>query len=116
MPPEKWKFRLRHILESMEKIQRYTAGMTFDSFRTDEKTVDAVINNLLIIGEAARHIPEAVQATSTEIPWPLMRGMRNVLVHEYDRINLPVVWKTVQDDLPPLAPLLRKVLEEAAKE
>ena len=55
--PRDWKMRVQDILDAIDKIQRYTMGMSYDSFRTDEKTVDAVVRNFQIIGEAARHIP-----------------------------------------------------------
>ncbi len=106
----KWKFRLKHITEAMLKIFQYTDSMTFEDFSNDPKTVDAVIRNFLIIGEAARAIPSDVEDIFAEIPWSDMRGMRNILAHEYESVDLSMVWNTIQDDLPPLLPLLEKVL------
>jgi len=105
-------FRLRHILEAIHRIRRYTADQTVESFAKDDMRVDAVIHKFAVIGEAVAMIPEAVREQHPEIPWRLMRGMRNVLVHDYDRVDVPTLWQTVQDDLPPLIPLLERMLIE----
>jgi uncharacterized protein with HEPN domain len=109
--PRKWKFRLRHIIEAAERIRGYVAGMTYAEFVGDQRTVDAVLHNFIVIGEATRHVPEPVKTRYGDVPWGEMWAMRNVVAHGYDRVNLQVVWKTVQEDLPPLAPLLQAVLE-----
>ncbi|MHB8732544.1 MAG: HepT-like ribonuclease domain-containing protein [bacterium] len=75
MPPERWQDRIDDILIAISKIQRYVAGSSFETFKTDEKTVDAVVRNLSIIGEAARHVPPEVQARAPTIPWAEMRGI-----------------------------------------
>ena len=106
-----WKFRLRHIIDAVNKIDQYTEGMTFEQFRSDSKTVDAVVRNLEVIGEASRHIPAWVEEVHPEVPWADMRAMRNVLTHEYERVDLSVVWDTLQSNLPPLVPLLQAILE-----
>lgn len=108
----KWAFRIEHILAAIAKIQRYTQGMTEESFAADERTVDAVIRNFQVIGEAARHVPQDVQTRYQEIPWSLMQGMRHVLVHDYDAVKLEVVWRTIQEKLPPLIAPLQNVLKE----
>lgn len=91
------------ILACIEKIQGYTAGMTFEQFRNDSKTVDAVIRNFEVIGEAAGYIPESIQERYPELAWLEMRGMRNIMIHEYFGISLHIIWRTVVHDLPPLA-------------
>jgi uncharacterized protein with HEPN domain len=109
--PRKWKFRIRHILEAVAQAQAYVHGMAFDDFQRDPKTVDAVTTRLIVIGEATRNVPEAVQASHPEVPWHKMQGLRNVIVHEYDRIDLRILWNVVHLDLPPLVPLLQAILE-----
>ncbi|HEX3583300.1 MAG TPA: DUF86 domain-containing protein [Thermoanaerobaculia bacterium] len=94
----------------MEKIVRYTGGMTFDEFRSDDRTIDAVIRNFLVIGEAAKHVPDSVRAQSPSVPWKLMEGMRHVLVHDYETVRLDIVWKTITDDLRGLAEPLQVLL------
>ncbi len=111
MPTREWVFRINDILESIEKICRYTDGMNFESFSADDKTVDAVIRNLEVIGEAARHIPEEIQKQYPDLPLPEMRGIRNVLIHEYFGVSLPIIWETTQKNLPPLVPVLKKILQ-----
>ncbi len=108
----KWKLRVRHILDAIDRVQAYTQGMDLDAFGSDMRTMDAVIRNLQVIGEAARLVPEELQKSHPEIPWRLMRGMRHVLVHEYDRVNAAVVWDTIHANLPPLVPLLQRILDE----
>lgn len=108
----KWHFRIEHILEAIAKIQRYTAGMSEEAFVADDLVVDAVERNFTIIGEAARQIPLDIQRKRPEIPWALMQGMRNILVHEYDAVKLEVVWRTIQQDLASLAEPLQRLVQE----
>lgn len=82
MPPRDWRLRLQDIVDSAEKIFRYTAGLDFEAFSQSELIADAVTRNISIIGEAARYIPEEAQARYTDVPWRLMRDMRNVLIHD----------------------------------
>ncbi|HEX2988648.1 MAG TPA: DUF86 domain-containing protein [Chloroflexota bacterium] len=112
MPHRQWKVRIDDMLESIERILRYTSGMDFAAFKSDERTIDAVMHNVEIIGEAARHIPAAVEAHNPAIPWTKMRGMRNLLIHQYSDVSIPILWQTVQEDIPPLPPLLRQILEQ----
>jgi uncharacterized protein with HEPN domain len=104
--------RLKDILEAIERVRRYTEGMTFDDFCNDTKTVDAVVRNVTVIGEAARHVAEDVVTSHPDLPWREMRDIRNVVVHEYFGISLPILWETIRSDLPPLTDRLRAILEE----
>jgi uncharacterized protein with HEPN domain len=112
MPSRLWRFRLQDILEAIARIQSYTRGLTFDQFQLDRKTIDAVERNFILIGEAARHVPDGVTARYPAVPWRNMRDMRNVVVHGYWGVDLERVWDAIQEDLPPLVPLLRQVLEQ----
>ena len=109
--PRRWRFRLRHIIDAVEKVQHYVDGMSLEEFLTDPKTCDAVLRNLEIVGEAARLIPAEITVLYSQVPWTDMRAIRNVVAHEYDRVNLPTIWETIHNDLPPLVPLLQQVLE-----
>lgn len=109
--PRGWIFWVRDILTAVERIQRYTVEMDFDAFCADEKTIDAVLRNLQIMGEAARHIPSNVEAQWPQIAWKEMRGIRHVVTHEYFSVDLGIVWQTVIHDLPRLIPALTDLLE-----
>ncbi|MEJ2431332.1 MAG: DUF86 domain-containing protein [Deltaproteobacteria bacterium] len=113
MSPRLWQHRITDMLEAIEKIQCYVEGMGFRDFENDSKTVDAVIRNFIIIGEASRKIPEEVMVRHLSIPWRIMGDMRNFAVHEYWGVELRTVWETIQSDLPPLVPLLRNISKEA---
>jgi uncharacterized protein with HEPN domain len=107
-----WRFRIEDILLSLDKIARYVAEMDYQTFRTDDKTVDAVERNLQIIGEAAANLPEWLQTRYPDVPWHQMRGLRNILVHRYFGVDLSIIWQTLQEDLPPLVPQLQHVLKQ----
>lgn len=112
LPRREWTLRVEDILEAIERIEVYTAGLTFESFAADRKTVDAVVRNIEIIGEASGYVPEEIQRRYPDIPWSRMRGMRNVLIHRYDEVSLPILWETIRRRLPPLVSPLRAILEE----
>ena len=86
--------------------------MTFDKFEEDDKTIDSVLRNLEIMGEASRHIPRSIKEKYTDLPWMEMYTMRNIVIHEYHGVNLKIIWQTVTEDLPPLIPRLKEILEE----
>lgn len=113
--PRDWQLRLQDILEAIEKILRYTEEMDFDEFKQDEKTIDAVIRNFTVLGEAAAHVPEEVEKRYPELPWAEMRGMRHILIHEYFGVSLPIVWETIRNDLPPLVPKLKTLIEQESQ-
>ena len=107
-----WRFRIEDILESLDKIDRYIAGIEYDAFLADDKTIDAVERNFEIIGEAVANLPGEVLARYPEIPWSKMRGLRNILAHEYFGVDVSIIWQTAQEDLPPLRPQLQRILLE----
>ena len=90
------------IIESGNKILDYTNNISFDDFTIDSKTVDAVIRNFEIIGEAANRLPEDFKASHSEIDWHRIRGFRNRIVHDYFGIDYAIVWKIKTLFLPEL--------------
>ena len=110
MPPRDWQLRIQDILDAIAAIGRYVQGLDLDAFRQDQRTQDAVEFRFAIIGEAASGVPEHIAAAHPEIPWRIMRNMRNIMIHVYVGIDAPTVWGTIQHDLPPLVPLLKGML------
>ncbi len=90
---------LSDILESINDITQFTAGMSFADFTADKKTINAVIRSLEIIGEATKKIPDSVRGQFPEEPWKEIAGMRDKLIHEYFGVDLQVVWTTINEDL-----------------
>ena len=110
MSPRNWQERVRDILDAIAEIQKFTQGMDFELFKGDVRSIRAVEMNFIIIGESAGQIPEEVEEEYPEIPWDLMCAMRNRIVHVYFQVDEKLLWDTVQNDLPPLAPMLEKLL------
>ena len=111
MPPRSWRIRVDDIIAAIDAILEYTAGMDGAGFAADRRTVDAVVRNLIIIGEAAGHVPDEVATANPQIPWARMRGMRDLAVHEYFGVDADVLWNTVTGNLPEVLPELRRLLE-----
>jgi len=106
-----WKMHVGDILVCIDKIKNYTRNLTFEQFSVDNKTVDAVIRNFEIIGEAASHIPLEIQDKYPNLGWFEMRGMRNIMAHEYFGVSLSIIWQSAEHDLPQLGEGLRSLLE-----
>lgn len=110
MSPRAWQERVRDILQAIEEIRRFTDGMDFEVFQSDDKTIRAVEMNLIIIGEAAGQIPDDVQEAHSQIPWSLMRAMRNRMAHVYFSVDERLLWETATEELDELVPLLEAIL------
>lgn len=96
---------LRHILQSIDNIQDYTASTDLTGFMADRKTQDAVIRNLEVIGEACNNVAKNhpnFAAQHATVPWSFAYEMRNALAHGYFNVDLAIVWQTIQNDLPAL--------------
>jgi hypothetical protein len=93
---------LADIMVAIEKIQRYTAGYDQDRFLADERTIDAVVRNLEIVGEAVRQLSDAFKQDHQKIPWHQMAGLRNRIVHGHFGLDLDIIWHVVANDLPGL--------------
>lgn len=105
---------LQDILTSIEKISDYTRGLTEERLDKDCKTIDAVVRNFEIIGEAAKNMPEDVVDKYPDVPWGKMVSMRNKVVHEYFGVDVDILWKTVNEDLPPLKEQIVEILRETS--
>lgn len=103
--PDRVRDYLQHIIEAIDRASGYVVGMNVAAFERDIRTQDAVIRSLQVIGEAANKARVAyptLQSSAPEIPWDVMYGMRNRIIHDYFEVDLDVVWQTLQSDLPVL--------------
>jgi uncharacterized protein with HEPN domain len=105
--------RLRHALDAIDAIQRYTVEGR-EAFFADDKTQDAVIRNIEILGQAVKGISDDTRALEPAIPWRKIAGMRDKLIHEYFGVELGLVWDVVQDELPVLRPQREALSERLA--
>ena len=99
-PDREYRHFLEDIKDSIQKILKYTAEYDFEKFMNDDKTVDAVIRNLEIIGEASNKVPQKIKNQFNEIPWDEMYRMRNKAIHEYFGIDYEIVWDIIENYLP----------------
>lgn len=103
---------LHDILQATDEILGFVDDMDFQAFRSDRRTNLAVIRALEIIGEAARHIPAIERRRHPQVPWQDMVAMRNKLIHQYFGVDFEVLWRTVQEDIPPLRDEIQRILAE----
>ncbi len=113
MSREHWRARVEDILESIANLQSFVEGMSCEEFAADTKTVRAAAYEIMIIGEAAAHVPQQARCRSPQVPWDEMRGIRNIVVHEYFRVDVAILWQTITQNLPPLVPMLESLLAQA---
>jgi uncharacterized protein with HEPN domain len=105
-----WQDRVKDILACANNIATFIDKTDFDSFVNDPKTIRAVAFELTTIGEAAKAIPIEIQEKYNEIPWGKIQGIRNVLVHEYFRLDEEILWKTAKEDIPLLVKKLTGII------
>ncbi len=115
MPPRKWNLRIEDMIEAIERIQKYTQGMSYEEFSSDSKTIDAVVRNFEVLGEAAGHVPAEIQKAHPHLPWSKIRGMRNLLAHEYFGVSDSILWTTATVDINQLLPPLKAILATSSK-
>ena len=100
---------LDDICEALDRIEQYISGMSFDVFSKDRKSVDAVVRNLEIIGEASNRLPADFKDSHSQIEWHKVVGLRHRIVHEYFGIDLQIVWQILQKDLPSLREAISQI-------
>lgn len=116
MQPREWRIRIEDMLEAAAHCREYLVSLDFPAFAVDRRTVDAVVRNLEIIGEAARYIPPEIELRYATIPWADIRGMRHRIAHGYFAVDLDVVWSTATNSLDILVPLLEQLLHEETQQ
>lgn len=104
------------IFNAIKEVEDFTKGMDFKKFLNDRKTINVVIRSLELMGEATKKIPEDVRRRYSDIPWKRIAGMRDKLIHEYAAVDLEIVWIVIKEELPPVRPMIEKVLEDMRKE
>lgn len=98
------------MLSYVTKLMNYCAGYTYDDFASDTKLVDACVFNLSQIGELCRIVDDTFAKAHTEIPWREMYGLRNRIVHDYEGVNLRLVWEIISGDIPELREKLQRLV------
>jgi uncharacterized protein with HEPN domain len=116
MSERDWKILFEDILESIEKIEKYTEGISFDDFVLNSMAIDAVIRNIEIIGEASKNVPDLVKGKHPEIPWKKMAGIRNRIVHEYFGVDINIIWFIVSNELSQLKQWLKDGLNSTGED
>jgi len=108
--PRDYKVYLDDILEASGRIRDYTSGLTLEGFKNDTKTLDAVVRNLEVIGEAAKKVPDDVRSRYPDVEWKKIAGLRDILIHEYFGIDVNIIWDILKNKLPSLEKQVRKIL------
>ena len=100
---------VQKLLTYTEKILGYCAGLDYAQFSADSKLVEACVFNLSQMGELANRIDETFAAEHPEVPWKYIYGLRNRIVHDYEGVNLRLIWEIIRDDLPSLSANLNNI-------
>jgi len=109
--PRDFRVYLEDILEAIARIQRYTQGLSQDAFADDQRTVDAIVRNLEVIGEAVKQLPAEVRLRAPAVEWQKIAGLRDILIHQYFGIDIEIVWDVVQTKLPDLRAAVLSILD-----
>ena len=111
-----WRFYVEDMQKFCDKVLTYTAGLDKQTFLSEQRTYDATLRNLELIGEAATHVPDEVRRAHSDIPWHAIIEMRNRLAHGYLHISDDVIWSIIQDAIPGLVSSLRNLLDTTDKD
>ena len=113
MSERNWKLFVEDILESVELIESYIANMEFEDFKNDRKTIDAVVRNFEVIGEASRNVPDNVRNKYQNVDWKGIIGLRNRIAHEYFGLSVTIIWSIVTQEIPRLKKQMKQILAGA---
>jgi uncharacterized protein with HEPN domain len=111
-----WRLYWDDIIAACRKVQRYTAGLDKKKFRGDEKTYDAALRNIEVIGEAAKNLPDHVRARVTGIEWRKIAGMRDIVAHKYFGVDDAILWSIISEKVPELLACLTAVDPDAIEQ
>jgi uncharacterized protein with HEPN domain len=107
--PRAYSVYVGHIRDAIQHALQFTAGLDYERFAADNRTSYATVRALEIVGEAAKRVPDEIRSLDPTIPWRKMAGMRDVIIHRYDEVNLAEVWDAVQGNLEELLPRLERL-------
>ncbi len=108
--PREYKDYLEDILNAIDKIERYTKNLTFEEFMMDDRTTDAVIRNLEVIGEAVKHLPVDLKENYPDIDWRAIAGLRDILIHAYFGIDEDIIWDVIENKIPVFKKQIKKLI------
>ncbi|UBV42683.1 DUF86 domain-containing protein [Deinococcus taeanensis] len=111
---KRWRWRVFDLLAAVDRITAFTDGHSLTTFERDEAVRDAVLHNLTRLGETTKFIPQSVQDRAPQIPWALLRDIRNTVAHDYFGIEPALIWHTARVELPAVRPLLQALADAAA--
>ena len=110
------KVFLEDICDAAVKIEKFTVGLSLEDFVDNDLVSDAVIKNILVIGEATKNISDEIREKNPQIEWRKMAGMRDMMIHGYFSINYRIVWDVVQNKVPTLKKQIQEMLNEEHSE
>jgi len=113
VPSREFKLRLQDMLTEIIVVEETVADLTYETFSQNEQALRVVLYSLAVIGEAVASSIDALEAANPKLPWQQIRGMRNMVIHEYFQLDLETVWATTQADLPTLKIALQEILNNA---
>jgi len=103
---------LYDISQAIEKIETFCTGFSFEELMEDERTKDAILRNIQIIGEASKNLPPELIAGHPEVDWSGLAGVRDIVTHRYFRVDWHLLWTSIHDELPVLKDQIRKLIKE----
>lgn len=115
MKSRDYKDFLHDILDAINDVESFIDDLSYTEFVNDRKTLNAVIRSIEVIGEATKNIPDRIKADYKDLPWKLMSGMRDKLIHGYFGVDTKTLYKAAKDDIPPLKASIQKMLKEQEK-
>lgn len=107
---------LNDILDAARRIAQYIHGMDSETFEDDSRTQDAVVRCLEIIGEATKRLSTELREQNAQLPWQMMAGMRDVLIHEYDKVDASIVWETATTSIPMLIKAIEPLVSQLSED
>lgn len=106
------ELRLQDILDAIAKIEAYISEANYEEFLENTMLIDSVNMNLMIIGEATKNLSTEFQNQYTDVDWRNIAGLRNIITHEYFRLNLKLIWDVIENELPKLKEQVKEILED----